>query len=223
MRDCQAITRLLLRRCCEFSSFHIPEPGDGDRGDEGTDGSVNGATCRWCRAQFVQADGDESGEGLGTCRALACELVACELASNLSSQEALQYLCYEVPNEPEEQPETEDTHTITENTPLTYGTSSTSGLTGTGDLENSYSKPGYVGLNTLEIAVLADAKKFISHQPVQRIITGMYVVSELYVPAPIGRKRKADTTTVDRWDGSISFWKSLDVHGAKRPHFYNPR
>ncbi|KAF8534276.1 hypothetical protein BDD12DRAFT_757107 [Trichophaea hybrida] len=53
-------------------------------------------------------------------------------------------------------------------------------------------------MNTLEIAVLADAKKFISHRPIQKIINGI-------------------------WDGSISFWKSLDVDGSKSPHFFNPR
>lgn len=25
------------------------------------------------------------------------------------------------------------------------------------------------------------------------------------------------------WDGRISFWKSLDVDGSKKPHFYNKR
>ena len=120
---------------------------------------------RWCRAQFASFDVDETGEGLGTCRALACELVACELASNLSAVEALQYLCYEVPTEDTTTP---DDGTITESTPLRYGASS-----GTDLEESSNNTPQYVGLNTLEIAVLADAKKFISHPPVQRIITSM--------------------------------------------------
>jgi hypothetical protein len=30
-----------------------------------------------------------------------------------------------------------------------------------------------LGMTTLEIAILADCKKFISHRPVQRIINGM--------------------------------------------------
>lgn len=52
----------------------------------------------WCRAEF--ASGDEDGEGFGVgvymTRALACEVVACDLTSSLSAAEALQYLCHEL-------------------------------------------------------------------------------------------------------------------------------
>jgi hypothetical protein len=63
---------------------------------------------RWCRAEFASNDEDDVGGfgvGVNTTRALACELVACDLTSSLSAVEALQYLCHELPvNEDESEP-----------------------------------------------------------------------------------------------------------------------
>ncbi|KAI5795609.1 hypothetical protein EDC01DRAFT_59034 [Geopyxis carbonaria] len=148
------------------------------------------AALLWCKAQFSLGDEDETGEGIWNSRALACEIVACDFVSNLSAVEALRYLCHE------QSMETQDEQSGNEQSnygaiPGTHGTSNT-------DVESGAGNPAYVGLNTLEIAVLADAKKFISHRPVQRVINGI-------------------------WDGSISFWNTLDVGGSKKPHFYNPR
>ncbi|KAI9803389.1 MAG: hypothetical protein M1833_000908 [Piccolia ochrophora] len=56
----------------------------------------------------------------------------------------------------------------------------------------------FVGLNALEIAAIANAKKFLSQEPVQRIVNGI-------------------------WKGDIVFWQSLSVHAEKRPHTYNER
>lgn len=147
----------------------------------------------WCRAEFASYDEEGSTFSLGTdkigsTRALACEMVACELTSNLSAQEALQYLCHSLPvGEESETPATESTFLLSG---TRHGTSGS-------DIESNRKKQ-YEGMNTLEIAILADAKKFISHRPVQKIITGI-------------------------WDGSISFWKSLEVDASKNPHFWNPR
>lgn len=54
----------------------------------------------------------------------------------------------------------------------------------------------FIGLNALEIAAIANAKRFLSQHVVQKIITGI-------------------------WNGDIIFWDSLSVHSAKRPRFYN--
>jgi hypothetical protein len=56
----------------------------------------------------------------------------------------------------------------------------------------------FTGLNALEIAAVADAKKFLSQRLVQKIIYGI-------------------------WTGDIVFWESLSVHTQKKAHFYNKR
>jgi hypothetical protein len=52
-------------------------------------------------------------------------------------------------------------------------------------------------LNALEIAAIANAKRFLSQHVVQKIITGI-------------------------WNGDIIFWDSLSVHTTKSPRFYSP-
>lgn len=56
----------------------------------------------------------------------------------------------------------------------------------------------FTGLNALEIAAVADCKKFISQRIVQKIITGI-------------------------WNGDITFWAKLSVDTKKKPHFYNKK
>ncbi|KXJ95284.1 ion transporter [Microdochium bolleyi] len=56
----------------------------------------------------------------------------------------------------------------------------------------------FIHLNALEIAAIADAKRFLSQHIVQKIITGI-------------------------WNGDIIFWDNLSVHTVKKPRFYNPR
>lgn len=51
-------------------------------------------------------------------------------------------------------------------------------------------------LNALEIAVIANAKRFLSQYIVQKIITGL-------------------------WHGEIIFWDSVSVDATKKPRFYN--
>ena len=54
----------------------------------------------------------------------------------------------------------------------------------------------FVGLNALEIAAVAGAKKFLSQRVVQK-------------------------TVDDIWNGHIIFWESLSVHSKKKAKFYN--
>ena len=54
------------------------------------------------------------------------------------------------------------------------------------------------GMNALEIAAIADAKKFVSQKPVQKIVE-------------------------DIWSGDVIFWESLSVQAVKRPRPYNKR
>ncbi|KAB8232427.1 uncharacterized protein BDW43DRAFT_109104 [Aspergillus alliaceus] len=56
----------------------------------------------------------------------------------------------------------------------------------------------FFGLNALEIATIAHAKKFLSQKVVQRVIDHI-------------------------WKGEIVFWDTLSVHSKKKPHFFNKR
>ncbi len=75
-------------------------------------------------------------------------------------------------------------------------TMSTHGDEDVGDEYHDPTAP-FIHLNALEIAAIADAKRFLSQHVVQRIIT-------------------------DIWNGDIIFWDSLSVHSTKKPRFYNP-
>ncbi|EQL02809.1 ion transporter [Ophiocordyceps sinensis CO18] len=63
--------------------------------------------------------------------------------------------------------------------------------------ENGDPTAAFRGLNALEIAAIADAKRFLSQHLVQRIISGI-------------------------WNGDIIFWDSLSVRATKRHTFYDP-
>ncbi|PHH83926.1 hypothetical protein CDD83_2785 [Cordyceps sp. RAO-2017] len=54
----------------------------------------------------------------------------------------------------------------------------------------------FKGLNALEIAAVADAKRFLSQHLVQKIISGI-------------------------WNGDIVFWDALSVRASKKPRFYD--
>ncbi|KAF8855335.1 hypothetical protein BDZ45DRAFT_805084 [Acephala macrosclerotiorum] len=56
----------------------------------------------------------------------------------------------------------------------------------------------FTGLNGLEIAAVADCKKFLSQKVVQKIVHGI-------------------------WRGDITFWQDLNAHTKKKPSFYNRR
>lgn len=56
----------------------------------------------------------------------------------------------------------------------------------------------FENMNALEIAVVADAKKFMSQRIVQKVVDGI-------------------------WDGRIIFWESLSLHTTKQAHFSSGR
>ncbi|KAJ4270135.1 hypothetical protein NW762_001808 [Fusarium torreyae] len=80
--------------------------------------------------------------------------------------------------------------------------SSLSRLTMTSDEDDNEDESdptsSFKNLNALEIAAIADAKRFLSQHIVQKIVTAI-------------------------WSGDIIFWDSLSVHSTKRVRFYNPR
>jgi hypothetical protein len=115
----------------------------------------------WCKAHFSAEELADDGHGLGASRALAAEFVALDLMSYLSANDALEYLCYELPPlEPHDESEEE----ATESTGLLEGGTQT--RRSCSNEMVCVSIGTFAGLNTLEIAILADAKKFLSHRPV---------------------------------------------------------
>jgi hypothetical protein len=54
----------------------------------------------------------------------------------------------------------------------------------------------FAGLNALEIAAVAGAKKFLGEKSIQRVINGI-------------------------WKGDIVFWDTLSTHSVKKAQFYN--
>lgn len=78
--------------------------------------------------------------------------------------------------------------------------SSLSRLTHLGDDSDDEADPtaAFKSLNALEIAAIANAKRFLSQHVVQKIITGI-------------------------WNGDIVFWDTLAVNSVKKPRYYNPR
>lgn len=106
----------------------------------------------------------------------------------------------------------------------------------------------FVGLNALEIAAIADAKKFLSQRVVQRVVVCNYCVNLLFDLENISIQRKhswdfcnahqysitsystrknfADSgghLKDDIWNGRIIFWESLNLHGKKKAKLYNKR
>ncbi|OJI96655.1 hypothetical protein ASPVEDRAFT_120784 [Aspergillus versicolor CBS 583.65] len=69
------------------------------------------------------------------------------------------------------------------------------------DLDSSNSSGGlsmFLGLNALEIATIAYAKKLLSQKVVENVVN-------------------------DLWNGEIVFWDSLSVHSTKKPQIFNER
>ncbi|KAJ6048113.1 uncharacterized protein N7446_010967 [Penicillium canescens] len=106
-------------------------------------------------------------------------------------------------------------NTESETTPLLLNSSSLSRLFGgraneagsTGNSQGANSQDEtyaaqrysqFFGLNALEIATIAHAKRFLSQRVVQRVVD-------------------------DIWNGEIVFWDSLTVHSTKKPQLFNRR
>ena len=148
-------------------------------------------------------------------RGLACEIVAWRFVSHLTQREAVEYLCYELPaadarnsNVPRQTAEelTDDyvAPVSDEDRPLLDGFEE-SGISFNNDNHGSTSRLSedtesfaatFAGLNALEVAAVAGAKKFLSEKPIQRIIEGI-------------------------WKGDIVFWDTISTKAVKKARFYN--
>jgi hypothetical protein len=131
--------------------------------------------------------------------------VAWRFVTHLSRQDAIDHLCCDLPQANQGQDgraapnhnagehaslldgyaEDLDDHSDPEDVPSTEPDQST-----------SYGS-NYEGMTALEIAAVADAKKFLSQRAVQRIIDGI-------------------------WMGDIVFWDAISQHSTKQARIYNP-
>jgi hypothetical protein len=175
---------------------------------------------RWL---FISMEID--GTGLNESRAYACEIVAGQFLTYLSEKELIDYLLYELPasnGRPnrsglEEIRDDEDTEESTallrrgsshsafgppeQDLPSTSSTAqqdaSLTKARAVGDDHDPISE-SFEGLNALEIAAVANAKKFLSQNQVQKTVTAI-------------------------WDGDIIFWDSLSIHSVKRAQMQSRR
>lgn len=175
------------------------------------------------RALKWHYDTDDENRGICEARANACEIVAWRFLTRLSEREAVDYCLYEIPEpdyEDEEHQEPCDEE-AGEHSPLITRIRTSGGRRGTNPVGSSLKRSqllsslsrltmssdetesevdptsSFKNLNALEIAAIADAKRFLSQHVVQKIITAI-------------------------WNGDLVFWDSLSVHSTKRPRFYNP-
>ncbi|KAF4592581.1 ion transporter [Ophiocordyceps camponoti-floridani] len=154
--------------------------------------------------------------GLNQARSYACEIVAWRFLTRLSEREVMDCCLYEIPDAVEDAPPQPDIEAL-ETAPLlpqaTFpfhaAVSSAKRMQLQGSLyrlaaqtdgdgeDNLDPTSAFMGLNALEIAAVADAKRFLSQSVVQKIVSGI-------------------------WNGDIVFWDSLSVHATKKPRFYDP-
>ncbi|KAL1843049.1 hypothetical protein VTJ49DRAFT_3184 [Mycothermus thermophilus] len=166
-------------------------------------------------------------KGLNDARANACEIVAWRFLTHLSEREVVDYCLYEIPDPKDAEegvtPTDEEAAAVPDERTSLLGRArsvftpspssgsdkrnlllrSISRLTMSmtsddGDEEEDEDPTAhFTNLNALEIAAIANAKRFLSQAVVQKIITGI-------------------------WNGDIIFWDSLSVHSVKKPRFYKP-
>ncbi|RDA95049.1 hypothetical protein CP533_2156 [Ophiocordyceps camponoti-saundersi (nom. inval.)] len=158
---------------------------------------------------------DHAHVGLNQTRSNACEIVAWRFLSRLSEQEAMDFCLYEIPDDDHDddappQRDNEDLETaplLPRATFQSYAVGSSAKriqlqgslhhLTAEGGEDDVDPTAAFKGLNALEIATVADAKRFLSQHVVQKIVSGI-------------------------WNGDIIFWDSLSVHATKKHRFYDP-
>ena len=173
---------------------------------------------------FNSSDPDD--RGVNETRAYACEVVAWRFLTHLSETDLIDYLLYELPtpaashdeaSAPQNDNVANRRDRLSEHSdersrllPGSNGVKSVAHsmhgrISREDTLLDDRAEPDgddptlqFVGLNALEIAAVAEAKKFLSQKVVQRIVNAI-------------------------WCGDIVFWDSLTVHARKKAHKYNER
>lgn len=154
--------------------------------------------------------------GINESRGFACELVAWQFVLQLSEQDALDYLLYELRDDDDDDDGDDDDeetgllsrHHIRRNgngvNGHSNGNANGSGNGANGSTEHNKSGNGegfaepFMKLNTLEVAAVSGAKKFLSQRAVQDVVDSI-------------------------WKGEIVFWDSLTPTTVKKPRFHSKR
>ncbi|KAE8443417.1 hypothetical protein EG329_001898 [Mollisiaceae sp. DMI_Dod_QoI] len=164
----------------------------------------------------------EDDRGINETRANACEIVSWRFLGRVSERDAMAFCLFELPQTQAGDVEacanvdaTERTSLLPQfrpnqpTTPVRPGSRRVEMLRSISSIgiptqdegqEEDEADPtsAFTGLNGLEIAAVADCKKFLSQKVVQKIVTGI-------------------------WRGEITFWQDLGAHTKKKPQFYNKR
>ena len=162
---------------------------------------------------------DEDDRTLNDTRGLACEFIAWRFVTHLTETEAIEYLCHELPplktqqankvfSSRAAQPQTEQTPLLadddaeaqpgpSERSPLDLSDDESNDESHDVEEEGSFAE-FFAGLNSLEIAAVSNAKKFLSQRAIQRIIDGL-------------------------WGGDIVFWETLSTRSTKQARLYNKK
>ncbi|KUI54569.1 Calcium channel YVC1 [Cytospora mali] len=162
------------------------------------------------KGHFKAIESDDNCD-INDSRGYACELVAWQFVLTLSDQEALDYLLYELREDDDKSgdPDDEETGLLSG---LINGHRSSSQppnghrSNGEGEGNGNENEPNkgegfaepFMNLNTLEIATVSGAKKFLSQRVVQDMVDSI-------------------------WYGEIVFWDSLTVNAVKKPRFHGKR
>ena len=173
---------------------------------------------KWHYSSLEPDDG-----GINETRSHACEIVAWRFLSHLSEHELIDYLLCELPPATILNPDGGSLRGLNsdgisgnveadEFTQLLSRANSQLMMPSEWDSRNtqytnstSRSRAGvndpfssFVGLNALEVATVANAKKFLSQRVVQKVVNGI-------------------------WCGDIVFWDSMNVQSKKKAQKYNAR
>lgn len=167
--------------------------------------SILNKNVRILRCEFASGD-QQDDHGINETRGHACEIVAWRYLTHLSAAELIDYLLHEIPPvnfDPESYDGLEtyaDDGDAAEHAALLSGRGPsavrTQGKSKTSHIAEEEPISSFVGLNALEIAAVAGAKKFLSQRIVQKMVD-------------------------DIWNGHIIFWESLGVHSKKKAKLYN--
>ncbi|KAF2432661.1 hypothetical protein EJ08DRAFT_630491 [Tothia fuscella] len=159
------------------------------------------------KMHFSAMESDED-RGLNESRGYACEYAAWRFVSHLSGREAIDYLLYELPrttvsldSNDEESANPSSSHErsplLRQNSDWSYSSpSAVDGHTSQEEVDSFTSS--FDTLNSLEVAAVVGAKKFLSQRVVQRIIESI-------------------------WKGDIVFWETLSVDSIKEAKVYDKR
>ncbi|KAJ5148234.1 hypothetical protein N7526_001586 [Penicillium atrosanguineum] len=145
----------------------------------------------------------EDDWGLNESRGSACEFVAWQFLCHLDQRETIDFLLEELPIP---RRKWKLLHSCLALRLLSPGlclrmpprNSETGGESISEEAHGIVRYSRFFGLNALEIAAIAQAKRFLSQRVVQRVVN-------------------------DIWNGEIVFWDSLTVNSKKNPHMFNRR